>query len=642
MSKQKQRLSEIWTYFSQSDAEHAKCNLCNNQYSRKGRSTSSLRNHLKCMHKNEYNEIEKREKVLKTDQLASSSQHITKADLKVKQETLVAFVEKRKHWDDNNAKSVAVDNLIGEMIALEDLPFSFVESLGFGRLVKQLCPSYNLKGRQYFTSYICEKLYGKVENKILDLIKSFEKMSFTTDIWSDSASGVSLLSFTCHGITENFERKLAVLKSEVFSESRHTGENIAEKMDSILKKWQIPKEKVQCIVRDAGANIKKGVSLLHVQHVDCSSHQIQLIVKEGLKAQETVVTVLTKCKKMATHFHHSNTAQGNLSTLQQRLDQPKLKILQECNTRWNSTFYMLERILKNKDSLCLYASSNNKIPQLTSQEWIIVEKLICLLKPFEEITKELSASSVSISSVIPLIATLQKVMDGFELSDEHVGDTINVLKQELIRRFSHLETELLFSTATFIDPRYKAKFFKINSTQEHITNHIVDLIADHEVIAPLRSSSPKAKRARLNDGVDNLGSSAFQSMRRASLRDTMISLMDSSSESEGEGEITSDQSPPANALHLLVRKTITEYLSEKRLEKDNDPLMWWKVNEIKYELLSPVARQYLVTPPTSVPSERFFSGAGLIYTAHRNRLQGEKASKLLFLKYNIPLLQFDY
>ncbi|KAF2889778.1 hypothetical protein ILUMI_16395 [Ignelater luminosus] len=201
---------------------------------------------------------------------------------------------------------------------------------------------------------------------------------------------------------------MIVLKAEVFNASRHTGENIAYKLEDILSLWKIPKEKVKCVVCDAGANMKKGVNLLNVKHIDCASHKIKNVLKEGMKAQETVVAAITKCKKMATHFHHSTTAQDELANIQKRLNQKPLKIIQECVTRWNSTFYMLERILQVKESLCLYASTNNKIPQLTSEEWMIIEKLIGLLKPFEEVTKELSAADVSISSVILLIATLEK------------------------------------------------------------------------------------------------------------------------------------------------------------------------------------------------------------------------------------------
>ncbi|CAG5051111.1 unnamed protein product [Parnassius apollo] len=97
-------------------------------------------------------------------------------------------------------------------------------------------------------------------------------------------------------------------------------------------------------------------------------------------------------------------------------------------------------------------------------------------------------------------------------------------------------------------------------------------------------------------------------------------------------------------ISLLIIKNIDclSHQIQEKFENEEDPLLWWKVNSNKYGILSPVAKEYLVTPPTSVLSERVFSGAKIFYIPHRNRLHGERASKLLFLKFNIPSLQFNY
>ncbi|XP_072377711.1 zinc finger BED domain-containing protein 4-like [Diabrotica undecimpunctata] len=259
-----------------------------------------------------------------------------------------------------------------------------------------------------------------------------------------------------------------------------------------------------------------------------------------MKAQESVVATITKCKKMATHFHHSTAAQDELTNIQKRLNQKPLKIIQECATRWNSTFYMFERIFQVKESLCLYASANNKIPQLTSEEWMIVEKLIGLLRPFEEVTRELSAVDVSISSVIPLIATLEKVVHDLDSSDEHIGDTITVIKDELIRKFSGLENEILFATATFIDPRYKAKFFKNTTTKELVIEHILDLLRDNETDISSNSLYPNAKRVRLNNECED-----YETHNSLSLKDTMSLLMDTSDSEEDDMALPSFHNCPS-------------------------------------------------------------------------------------------------
>ncbi|CAK1595137.1 unnamed protein product [Parnassius mnemosyne] len=91
--------------------------------------------------------------------------------------------------------------------------------------------------------------------------------------------------------------------------------------------------------------------------------------------------------------------------------------------------------------------------------------------------------------------------------------------------------------------------------------------------------------------------------------------------------------PDVNCTSLL-----NEYQREKRISISNDPLLWWKVNK-KFQSFNLIVRQYLSSPPNSVASEQLFSGAGLIYNPLRNRLDGDKAANLLFIKYNLFLLE---
>jgi hypothetical protein len=72
--------------------------------------------------------------------------------------------------------------------------------------------------------------------KIKDLLAEFEKLSFTTDLWSDLHSGVSLLSLTAHGISNDFRKISIILKCEVMH-GRHTGDVISTKFEQILQEW---------------------------------------------------------------------------------------------------------------------------------------------------------------------------------------------------------------------------------------------------------------------------------------------------------------------------------------------------------------------------------------------------------------------
>ena len=69
-----------------------------------------------------------------------------------------------------------------------------------------------------------------------------------------------------------------------------------------------------------------------------------------------------------------------------------------------------------------------------------------------------------------------------------------------------------------------------------------------------------------------------------------------------------------------------------RLDKECDPLEWWKKRSERYPLLSKMVRKYLCVPATSVESERTFSSLGLLLTKRRLCMTGENVNKQLFLK----------
>ena len=86
--------------------------------------------------------------------------------------------------------------------------------------------------------------------------------------------------------------------------------------------------------------------------------------------------------------------------------------------RWNSTYYMLDRLLENKRAVVLY-STETPIVILSSNEWSLMEKVLRLLQPFEEYTKLMSKNNSCISEVIPAVTVLKKFLsrdDGEKIS----------------------------------------------------------------------------------------------------------------------------------------------------------------------------------------------------------------------------------
>ena len=76
----------------------------------------------------------------------------------------------------------------------------------------------------------------------------------------------------------------------------------------------------------SGANIKKALFRSGVNNVDCTIHNIQLVVKCGISSQKSIMDITSKCRTIAVHFNHSTTAQDEL---QNRLQTPTLSVIHD-------------------------------------------------------------------------------------------------------------------------------------------------------------------------------------------------------------------------------------------------------------------------------------------------------------------------
>ena len=118
---------------------------------------------------------------------------------------------------------------------------------------------------------------------------------------------------------------------------------------------------------------------------------------------------------------------------------------------------MLQSISEQKMALVAY-STQNDILQLTSFQLDLIDKVITVLKPIEEITQSISCEKSCSSVIISFVRGLQRSL---ECNDEDFG--VRTMKRELLtsltRRYCDVESNELLVIATLIDPSFKDKFF---------------------------------------------------------------------------------------------------------------------------------------------------------------------------------------
>ncbi|KAL3281609.1 hypothetical protein HHI36_004815 [Cryptolaemus montrouzieri] len=113
---------------------------------------------------------------------------------------------------------------------------------------------------------------------------------------------------------------------------------------------------------------------------------------------------------------------------------------------------MLERIIKIQDFLCLSAFKH-KISQLSSEEWLQLKKMVTVLKPFKEITQNMSDSNTSISSINPPMHTLHTEHSKQD-TNEKIESIMKCTIDQSNSRFVDLQSNNFFTIATYLDPRY--------------------------------------------------------------------------------------------------------------------------------------------------------------------------------------------
>ncbi len=91
-------------------------------------------------------------------------------------------------------------------------------------------------------------------------------------------------------------------------------------------------------------------------------------------------------------------------------------------------------------------------------------------------------------------------------------------------------------------------------------------------------------------------------------------------------------------MHFGVEK----YIVAEMIHSERNPFMWWKEYQNDYKCLNILAKVFLSSPPSSVESERLFSFRGLVYTPKRNMLSANNGEQLMFLNYNLRLINMKY
>ncbi|XP_066598348.1 uncharacterized protein [Prorops nasuta] len=173
---------------------------------------------------------------------------------------------------------------------------------------------------------------------------------------------------------------------------RHTSENI----ENLAFKY------------DSGANIKRAIknAFGNKKHLPCFAHSLNLIPSKVIESAD-VNPIIKKVKAIVTHFKKSVFSADKLRACSD------LKLLQ----------------------------SNPTAPtMITAAELQIIKEFVHLLKPFVEATKIISGEYY--------LTAKPETEEGIKMKE--------LLLEQFEQRFNTIENEIILTTCTILDPRFKS------------------------------------------------------------------------------------------------------------------------------------------------------------------------------------------
>ncbi|KAL4561599.1 hypothetical protein LXL04_033769 [Taraxacum kok-saghyz] len=582
--KKSRKTSDVWDHFTRNldnpNDPMAICNYCDKSYVGGNRSsgTSTLRGHMvnQCPN-NPFRIEDKKQKTLIFQKMMGG-----------KNKSVEGANPKAVEFSQSDCRIACV-----KMIILDELSFRFVEQEGFKLFCSIACPKFDIPSCITVSRDI-KKLYCDEKKKLKDyFIKHSQRVSLTTDTWT-SIQNVCYMVLTAHFIDHEWKMQKRILN---FCQiSNHKGDTIGKAIETCLREWGI--EMVFTITVDnassnnvAIAHIKKRLQIWKTTvcdgdflHMRCSAHILNLVVGDGLKeVNDSIVAVRNAVRYVRASPERLGRFQRSVNNT---CKLEKASVCLDVATRWNSTYFMLDRAIKYSDAFKLLEEDDEFYMQYfiekdrngrsitgppTSNDWENYAIFCRFLKLFYEATLKFSASLfVTANSYFHEMCTIRgrimKLCDSDRLImkdmaskmkikfDKQADTIITSVNNSMSKLFSHYSNE------------FKLKNPQVSSTQ-----------CGSSIPTPDKSSM-------LVDSDDEDSFNMFAN--------------------DFEKECEEDDA-------FNKKNKLEKYLEERsdgeRKNKDFDILVWWKMSTSKYPVLAMMARDVLSIQVSTVASESSFS-----------------------------------
>ncbi|XP_059351385.1 uncharacterized protein LOC130703038 [Daphnia carinata] len=380
-------------------------------------------------------------------------------------------------------------------------------------------------------------------------------------------------------------------------------------------------------------------------HAGCLPHQAQLVIKDGLKALDKLVSeALDLLCKIVGGVRRSVVDTKVL------VDSVGFKIPMMNLTRWNSQFSIVKYFLNAVDIDPTLQSKLNACKAHESHSSLqlkCLKEFVTLLEPFKIATDVFQKDTETVGLVIPFYLDLVNQCSSDPKMNHEAKFIISCksmaeeLSTSLTKRLGWVTKDTFFVLGSLLDPRIKGTWITAAGEDEE------DVIATAKELLRLRYRTVGGNEEG-GDNEDNSGSGAEDERTRKANENPSATPVHKRARQSIRPLLASVLVRP-RTLSRGVSKVLDEfdnYLKEPPIvnEKgqfglDFSPCEYWNLNQHRFLALAPIARDIMGIPCSSANIERAFSTAVDILSAKRNKIKPKLFDMLVFIKRNAHLLE---
>ncbi|KAG8389293.1 hypothetical protein BUALT_Bualt02G0213800 [Buddleja alternifolia] len=190
-----------------------------------------------------------------------------------------------------------------------------------------------------------------------------------------------------------------------------------------------------------------------VFHVRCCAHILNLVAQDGLSKIKNVIECV---RDSVDYIRRSDSRLKIFTEIVKQLNLRERKLIDDCKTRWNSTYEMLAIAIKFRDVFPRYTDRDPCYLDCPSpSDWEKVVKVCSLLEVFWKATHVISGNYYPTSNLfLQEVVRVKVELDSkSQSSDDFIYDMVNSMKRKFDKYWG--KSNLLMAIAAVLDPRYK-------------------------------------------------------------------------------------------------------------------------------------------------------------------------------------------